>query len=93
MPAPSSGASQKEEEEDVVLTFAELQELITTGRVDGIPNNKIIPGGLNVRCFPGISSIILTVIQEGQPSMSTAAVRKKPWEVAVSESTANQSMA
>lgn len=50
MPAPSSGESQNEEKADVVLTFAELQELITAGRVDSIPNNKIIPGGLNVRC-------------------------------------------
>jgi len=31
-----------------VLTFAELQELIETGRVDQIPNNKAIPDALNV---------------------------------------------
>ena len=56
MPAQSSGESQNEEKEDVVLTFAELQELITAGRVDSIPNNKIIPGGLNVRCSLCVSS-------------------------------------
>jgi hypothetical protein len=94
IPAPSSGENQNEEEEGVVLTFAQLQELITAGRVDCIPNNKIIRGGLNVRCSLCVSyHLILTAIQEGQPSMSTATVRKKPWEVAVPESTASQSMA
>ncbi|KDR77108.1 hypothetical protein GALMADRAFT_246301 [Galerina marginata CBS 339.88] len=49
-----------------VLTFSELKELIETGNVDKIPNNKIIPEGLNV----------------APPSESTAAARKKPWEIA-----------
>ena len=35
-------------DEQRVLTFAELQELIETGRVDQIPNNKAIPDALNV---------------------------------------------
>lgn len=47
---PSSGESKTEGNH--ILTFAELQELITTGQVDGIPNNKVIPGGLNVRSSP-----------------------------------------
>ena len=34
-----------------VLTFAELKELIESGNVDKIPNNKIIPETLNVRLF------------------------------------------
>ena len=36
------------EEENRVLTFAELKELIETGNVDKIPNNKVIPEKLNV---------------------------------------------
>lgn len=32
-----------------VLTFAELQALIESGREDRIPNNKVIPNLLNVR--------------------------------------------
>ena len=37
-------------DENRVLTFAELKELIESGNVDKIPNNKIIPETLNV-CF------------------------------------------
>ena len=44
MPAPPT-------DEQRVLTFAELQELIETGRVDQIPNNKAVPDALNVS-FP-----------------------------------------
>lgn len=35
-------------EETRVLTFAELQQLIETGKVDQIPNNKVIPEAINV---------------------------------------------
>ena len=38
-------------DENHVLTFAELKELIESGNVDKIPNNKIIPETLNVRWF------------------------------------------
>lgn len=38
------------EEEPRVLTFTELKELIETGRLDQIPNNKVIPDALNVNC-------------------------------------------
>jgi hypothetical protein len=38
-------------DEDHVLTFAELKELIESGNMDKIPNNKIIPETLNVRLF------------------------------------------
>jgi len=31
-----------------ILTFAELQALIESGREDQIPNNKVIPDALNV---------------------------------------------
>ncbi|KAF8153017.1 hypothetical protein B0H34DRAFT_721842 [Crassisporium funariophilum] len=46
----STGASQdiNGDDETRVLTFAELKEMIETGNVDKIPNNKIIPEGLNV---------------------------------------------
>ncbi|KAJ3563170.1 hypothetical protein NP233_g9111 [Leucocoprinus birnbaumii] len=64
-PIPSSDGTQTEEEPRV-LTFSELKELIETGRLDQIPNNKVIPSGLN----------------EVPPSDSTAQSRKKPWEVA-----------
>jgi hypothetical protein len=32
-----------------ILSFAEIKELIETGRLDEIPNNKLIPDTLNVR--------------------------------------------
>lgn len=38
-------------DENRVLTFAELKELIESGNMDKIPNNKIIPETLNVRSF------------------------------------------
>ena len=60
--------SAKSADETRILTFAELQELIETGKVDQIPNNKTIPDALNV----------------APPSNSTAPVRKKPWETTVS---------
>ncbi|KAH6891762.1 hypothetical protein BKA70DRAFT_847217 [Coprinopsis sp. MPI-PUGE-AT-0042] len=53
-------------EEERVLTFAELKELIESGKVDQIPNNKVIPEKFS----------------EEPPSQSTTAVRKKPWETA-----------
>lgn len=37
-----------ESEENRVLSFAELKELIESGNVDKIPNNKIIPEAINV---------------------------------------------
>lgn len=40
---------QATDEKNRVLTFAELKELIESGNVDKIPNNKIIPETLNVR--------------------------------------------
>lgn len=36
-------------DENHVLTLAELKELIESGNMDKIPNNKIIPETLNVR--------------------------------------------
>jgi hypothetical protein len=42
------GAPSDVTDENRVLTFAELKELIETGNVDKIPNNKVIPEGLNV---------------------------------------------
>ncbi|KAG6890240.1 hypothetical protein C0992_002768 [Termitomyces sp. T32_za158] len=53
----SEGENQRNEDEATstktsaearVLTFAELQDLIESGKVDEIPNNKVIPEGLNV---------------------------------------------
>ncbi|KAF8352027.1 hypothetical protein F5887DRAFT_873525 [Amanita rubescens] len=74
----STPSSQEDQtEEDYVLTFAELQELIAAGQVEGIPNNKVILDGLN----------------EAQPSTSVSPVRKKPWEIAVSDQVIDQSMA
>jgi len=51
-------------DETRVLSFAELKELIETGNVDKIPNNKVIPEGVN----------------DAPPSQSIAPTRKKPWE-------------
>ncbi|KAF8916570.1 hypothetical protein CPB85DRAFT_1288634 [Mucidula mucida] len=60
---PASDAAS----EPQTLTFAQLQTLIESGRVDEIPNNKPISGVLN----------------DDPPSQSTASVRKKPWETSV----------
>lgn len=51
VPLPTSSSSDQlnNEEEPRILTFAELKDLIETGQLDQIPNNKVIPGGLNVR--------------------------------------------
>ncbi|EAU83975.1 hypothetical protein CC1G_09857 [Coprinopsis cinerea okayama7 len=64
--ASTTEQSSSAPEETRVLTFAELKELIETGKVDQIPNNKIIPEKFS----------------EEAPSQSTAPVRKKPWEMA-----------
>ena len=45
---PTEGAVEPNDE-NRVLTFSELVELIETGNVNKIPNNKIIPEKLNVR--------------------------------------------
>jgi len=45
----SSSDQLNDEEEPRILTFAELKDLIETGQLDQIPNNKVIPNGLNVR--------------------------------------------
>ncbi|KAF8960932.1 hypothetical protein BDZ97DRAFT_1277065 [Flammula alnicola] len=63
-------AAASADDENRVLTFAELKELIETGNVDKIPNNKVIPEGLN----------------DAPPSESTAPARKKPWEIATEQS-------
>lgn len=45
--------SQATDENRVSMTLAELKELIESGNMDKIPNNKIIPETLNVRfIFP-----------------------------------------
>ncbi|KAF5384340.1 hypothetical protein D9615_003380 [Tricholomella constricta] len=64
--AHSSKEPTANSDETRVLTFAELQELIESGKVDQIPNNKVIPERLN----------------DAPPSQSTAPARKKPWELA-----------
>ncbi|KAJ6463961.1 hypothetical protein C8R45DRAFT_1024749 [Mycena sanguinolenta] len=64
-PAASSSGDASPDTEPVVLSFAQLQALIEAGRADEIPNNKIIPDELN----------------DEAPSISTATVRKKPWEL------------
>ncbi|KAI4527654.1 hypothetical protein K525DRAFT_186167 [Schizophyllum commune Loenen D] len=61
----TNGASTENAEPPRTLTFVELQALIEAGRVDEIPNNREIPDKLN----------------DAPPSQSTAAPRKKPWEV------------
>ena len=45
------GNSPTTTDENHVLTLAELKELIESGNIDKIPNNKIIPETLNVRFF------------------------------------------
>lgn len=41
------------DDETRVLTFAELKDLIESGRVDQIPNNKVIPEAFSVRIRAG----------------------------------------
>ncbi|KAI0301268.1 hypothetical protein BC826DRAFT_1101896 [Russula brevipes] len=70
--AQSAREAPKEQDEAAILetprtlTFVELQTLIEQGKTDEIPNNKHIPDAIN----------------EAPPSQSTAAPRKKPWELA-----------
>ncbi|KAG7442865.1 uncharacterized protein BT62DRAFT_954313 [Guyanagaster necrorhizus] len=61
---PSNSAANDSKEQPNVLTFAQLQELIESGRLDEIPNNKTISGELN----------------SAPPSQSAVSVRRKPWE-------------
>ncbi|KAL0945773.1 hypothetical protein HGRIS_012062 [Hohenbuehelia grisea] len=44
----ASASATVPSDESRVLTFAELQELIESGKVDQIPNNRVIPDALNV---------------------------------------------
>lgn len=46
--SPSASSSTAASHDTRTLTFAELQELIETGKVDQIPNNKLIPEAFNV---------------------------------------------
>lgn len=61
----SSKIATQEGELTTELSFAEIKHLIETGQAHLIPNNKIVPDRLN----------------ESVPSVSTAKVRRKPWEV------------
>lgn len=45
-------------DETRVLSFAELQQLIETGKVDQIPNNKVIPEAINVSAVEIISLML-----------------------------------
>ncbi|KAF7293040.1 hypothetical protein MIND_01203400 [Mycena indigotica] len=58
-------ADNDTDSEPVVLSFTQLKALIEAGKEDEIPNNKVIPDGLN----------------EQPPSISSAAAKKKPWEI------------
>ncbi|KAF7319557.1 hypothetical protein HMN09_00295300 [Mycena chlorophos] len=64
---PNGAMTDASDSEPVVLSFAQLKALIEAGKEDEIPNNKVIPDGLN----------------DEAPSMSAAPVRRKPWEVVV----------
>lgn len=59
---PHETESEKENEKDEtrVITFAELQALINSGREDLIPNNKLIPDALNVS-FPLVCAVVLPI--------------------------------
>jgi len=86
---PTSSFSPDNADETRTLTFAELKELIETGKVDQIPNNKVIPEALNVSAatFPNRNDVQSIFFQDASPSDSTVPVRKKPWElVAAAES-------
>jgi hypothetical protein len=61
--------AQGHTEEAPVLSFAQLKELIESEKIDQIPNNKLIPTGLN----------------HAPASTSSAAPRKKPWETETGE--------
>jgi len=62
--SPITEGATETNDENRVWTFTELRELIESGKMDNVPNNKIIPDGLN----------------EAIPSESIAPARKKPWE-------------
>ena len=53
LPSTNNGdrPSTMNDDENRVLTLAELKELIESGDMDKIPNNKIVPETLNVRFF------------------------------------------
>jgi len=53
-------------DENRVLTFSELVELIETGNVDKIPNNKIIPERLNVRYLFSFTPLCIINIHLGR---------------------------
>ena len=84
---PSTQENQDpNKEEPRPLTFAELQELIESGREDLIPNNKVIPDRLSVCYSSRVSKFLhLTFVQDDLPSSSAAPVRKKPWEIRAME--------
>ena len=53
----SSEPSLSNEGETRILTFTELKELIESGKMDQIPNNKVISEALNVRILLHCSCI------------------------------------
>jgi len=59
-----STSDSEERNNNSSLTFAELRGLIDSGNIALIPNNKIIPNRMN----------------DGSPSESTLAPKRKPWE-------------
>ncbi|KAI5120408.1 hypothetical protein M0805_000187 [Coniferiporia weirii] len=59
--AGASGADNGQHE----LSLAEISELIESGQTHLIPNNEIVPTGINVQI----------------PSSSNETLRRKPWEI------------
>jgi hypothetical protein len=64
-------------DENRVLTFTELKELIESGNVDKIPNNKTIPETLNACFFLEFSKGIFSFIHIGCNSKSIDGCYKK----------------
>jgi hypothetical protein len=68
--APASDNTVSPSAEERVLTFAELKDLIESGKVDQIPNNKLIPEKFSV------SSLTMIELPETLPHL--AARRRNP---------------
>ena len=77
LPTSAAQVNSSATDEDRVLTFTELKELIESGNVDKIPNNKIIPETLNVCFFLEFSQSFFLFIHIGCASKSIDGCYKK----------------
>jgi hypothetical protein len=63
---PPPVSERGDDSQSRILTFTELQQLIQSGKMDQIPNNKVIPDKLNVGLLGSLCRLLLNQASKGK---------------------------